>query len=129
MMEQMTINDLKTGMHVVLRNGDEMIVMKGAKKGEEGLIDLSNGIADDGTFKGTWCDLSFYNDNMTHFHYDDDDSMSKYDIVKVYDIAIYDDAVFTKIKDNHDYDDTIIYVEEVMTKAEAEKKFGIRIVD
>ena len=125
MMEQMTLKDLKTGMHVVLRNGDELIVMKGVgDNNDNGLVDLHGATSDN----GTWIDLSFYNENMTHPSYRGG-SMSEFDIVKVYNIDIYQNAMFTDVKDNHIYDSQIIYAEETITRAEAEQKLGMRIVD
>ena len=118
MMEQMTLSELKTGMHVVLRNGDEMVVMKGAQN-EDGIVNLPNTTSD----RGSWCDLSTYRNNMTNL------TMSSLDIVRVYDIHIYYDAVFKNIKNNHEYDDMIIYEEEAITRAEAERRLGVRIID
>ena len=55
---------------------------------------------------GTWEGLESYNENMTNM-YD-----TSFDIIEV-----------------TDRDGNIIFAEETMTKAEAEAKFGIRIID
>ena len=120
----MVLSELKTGMHVVLRNGTEMIVMKGTKD-EDGLVDLHGATLDN----GTWCDLSLYDEDMTHQSFFENDSMSQFDIIRVYDIPIGDSAMLVDIKDNHDYDDKIIYIEKTITRTEAEKKLGVKIVD
>ena len=94
MMEQMTLNELKVGMHVKLR--DESVCVVSMADGLI-LIDVT-----DGTHEYFHC----YNDNMTS------KTTPDLDIVEVV-----------------DRNGKIIFAEETMTKAEAEIKFGIRIID
>ena len=118
MMEQMTLNDLKTGMHVVTRDGIEWMVLKDTTFNKDLLIAVH-----EDEHRNSWSELKDYNDNMTHKIKRDDD------IVRVY-APIYEYTTLDyKYDCLHEGLADIIFAEETMTKAEAEAKFGIRIVD
>lgn len=121
MMEQLTKSDLKTGMHVVIRSGMEFVVLKDTLFKDK---DIMVSVIED-EFSGNWIGLNIYNDNLTAINRELDD----FDIVRVYQPK-YE---FTALEYKLDCSDTdladIIFAEEVMTKTEAEEKFGIRIVD
>ena len=119
MMEQMTINDLKTGMHVVFRNGDEGIVFRDTTCGD--LIVMLNGMH---TKFNEWYE------GVKHTMY------SKFDIVKVYDIdTIHCGLMLTSVdgKENNEESSSVVRLiyseEEPITRAEAEKLLGRKIVD
>lgn len=119
MMEQMTINDLKTGMHVVLRNGKEGIVFRDTTCGD--LI-----VALDGMHS----EFNEWYNGMKHTMF------SELDIVKVYDVdTIHCGLMLKSVNNKEDDDDSLhvvklIYVEEEpITREEAEKLLGRRIVD
>lgn len=114
MMEQMTINDLKTGMHVVLRSGKEGIVLRGDNfKDTIVMIDT-----------GKHSKLSDHTENMRSTWFPECDIVKVYDVDPNYTLHMFDCV------DNKDYKGvTLIFAEETMTRAEAEEKFGIRIVD
>lgn len=120
MMEQMTKNDLKTGMHVVTRDGSERLVLKDTMFRDKDIIVAVH----EDVNSGTWFSLNDYRDNLTH----KDDS--EFDIIRIYQ-PIYEYTTLEykfntcTIPELSD----ILFAEETMTKAEAEQKFGIRIVD
>ena len=72
----MRLKDLKTGMRIILRNGQEYIVLKNVVTPYkyEGEQDMYISIA------GDWMSSSSYNDDLTCKEDDD----YKYDIIKVY---------------------------------------------
>lgn len=118
MMEQMTLNDLKTGMHVVTRENIEYVVLKDTTYKKDILIAVH-----EDEYSGCWCELKDYNDDMTHKNKRD------CDIVRVY-LPIYEYTTLDyKFDCNHEGIADMVFAEEAMTKAEAEQKFGIRIVD
>lgn len=121
MMEQMTKNELKTGMHVVTKDGREFVVLKDTLFTDRDVLVAPH----DDENSGNWLPLDNYNDNLTF----DNRGFSRFDIVKVYQPKY----AFTTLEYKLDTSDTdfsdMIFAEEVMTKAEAEEKFGIRIVD
>lgn len=123
MMEQMTKDDLKTGMHVVTRDGDEYIVLKntccGDKDNDNYYSDVIIGLPTVHTFTG----LSNYRADMTNKM-----KLENLDIVAVYscDSIIY---VFESIKDKPQAFTQIYTEEEPITRAEAEKLLGRKIVD
>lgn len=121
MMEQMTLNDLKTGMHVVIRSGMEFVILRDTLFKDK---DIMVSVVEDVNGGGNWIGLNSYNDNLTAINRELDD----FDIIKVYQPK-YE---FTALEYKLDCSDTdladIIFAEEVMTKTEAEEKFGIRIV-
>ena len=119
MMEQMTLSDLKTGMHVVLRNGDEGIIFRDTTCGD--LIVMLNGMHSE---------FNEWYDGFKHTMF------SELDIVKVYDVdtihcGLMLKSVNGKENDEEDYDViNLIYAEEEpITRAEAEKLLGRKIVD
>ena len=123
MMEQMTLNELKTGMHVVTRDGDEYIVLKdtcyGDKCEDDYYKDIIMGILPLHIYTG----LSNYREDMTN-KYD----LEGLDIVAVYscDVNI---CAFESIKDNPQAFTQIYAEEKPITRAEAEKLLGRKIVD
>lgn len=119
MMEQMTIDDLKTGMHVVFRNGDEGIVFRDTTCGD--LIVMLNGMH---------TEFNEWYEGVKHTMY------SKFDIVKVYDIdTIHCGLMLTSVdgKENNEESSSVVRLiyseEEPITRAEAEKLLGRKIVD
>ena len=118
MMEQMTLNDLKTGMHVVTRDGMEMIVLRDTTFNK----DIFVAVHED-ECGGSWREFEDYNNNLTNKKHRDSD------IVRVY-APIYEYTTLDyKFDDKYDGIANMVFAEETMTKAEAEQKFGIRIVD
>ena len=122
MMEQMTINELKTGMHVVTRDDSEWVVLKDTMFRDK---DILVSVHEDEKC-GNWIHLSSYNQNMTAI----DRTLDDLDIVRVYQ-PVFEYTTLEYKLDCCAEDDLadMIFTEETMTKAEAEKKFGIRIVD
>ena len=122
MMEQMTKSELKTGMHVVIRSGMEFVVLRDTLFKDK---DIMVSVSEDVNGGGNWIGLNIYNDNLTAINRELDD----FDIIRVYQPK-YE---FTTVECALDYSDAdlsdIIFAEDVMTRAEAEEKFGIRIVD
>lgn len=118
MMEQMTKSELKTGMHVVARDGAEYVVLKNTAYNKDILI-----VVHEDEYRGSWRELEDYNDNMTSKTRSDDD------IIKVY-APIYEYTTLEyKFDCCHEGLADMLFAEEAMTKKEAEQKFGIRIVD
>lgn len=118
MMEQMTLNDLKTGMHVVARDGIEYMVLKDTVYNKDILIAVH-----EDECGGSWREFEDYNNNMTNKNHRDDDIIKVYAPIYQYTILDYKfDCLHEGIAD-------MIFAEETMTKEEAEQKFGIRIVD
>jgi hypothetical protein len=121
MMEQMTLSELKTGMHVVTREGDEYIVLKntcyGDKCEDDYYKDIIMGIPTH-IFTG----LSNYRDDMTNKYNE------KLDIVAVYSCDVHTCA-FESIKDKPRAFTQIYAEEKPITRAEAEKLLGRKIID
>ena len=116
MMEQMTLSELKTGMHVVLRSGDEGIVFKDGNF-DDTIVMIGMGLHSK---------LSDHKETMRSTY----DWIPECDIVKVYDVDANHTRYMLECVDNKNYEGvTLIYAEETMTREEAETKFGIRIVD
>ena len=117
-MEQMTLNDLKTGMHVVTREGIEYMVLKDTTYNKDILVAVH-----EDECGGSWRDLDdYYNDMINKDRRDDD-------IIRVY-APIYEYTTLEyKFDCLHEGLANMIFAEETMTKAEAEQKFGIRIID
>ena len=117
MMEQMTLSELKTGMHVVLRNGNEGVVFRGGNF-EDTIVMLED---------GRHSLLRDHNEDMSSAFFRD------CDIVKVYDVEPNLTRYMFKFvngKENEDDDIKLIYAEEEpITRAEAEKLLGRKIVD
>ena len=118
MMEQMTLNDLKTGMHVVTRDGIEYMVLKDTTYNKDILVAVH-----EDEDRGSWRELDDYNNNMTHKRNRDSD------IIKVYAPRYEYTTLDYKFDCLYEGYADILFAEEIMTKAEAEEKFGIRIVD
>lgn len=70
----MTLNDLKTGMIVKIRNGNSYIVMRDFI--DEG--DVLAGLSDSDNITNTWTSLSDYNKDMKHNQLPGIDIMSVY---------------------------------------------------
>ena len=124
MMEQMTLNDLKTGMHVLTRDGSEYIVLKDTCCGDKFDDDYySDVIIEIPTIGHTFTGLSNYGENMTN-----NNGINKLDIVAVYgcDSIIY---VFDSVRIKPEAFTQIYAEEESITRAEAEKLLGRKIVD
>ena len=124
MMEQMTLNDLRTGMHVVTRDGSEWVVLKDTMFRSK---DILVSVYEDNRSgnSGNWLSLKGYNQNMTAT----DREFDNFDIVRVYQPKYECTTLEYKLDCCPESDFTnIIFAEETMTKAEAEEKFGIRIV-
>jgi len=122
MMEQLTKSDLRTGMHVVTREGVEFVVLKDTLFADGDILVAPHEEDDN---HGNWLSLDKYNDNLTF----GDAEFNYFDIVRVYQPK-YEFTTLEYKLDCSDVDlSDIIFAEEVMTKAEAEEKFGIRIVD
>ena len=120
MMEQMTLNDLRTGMHVVTRDGTEWVVLRDTMFRNK---DILVAVHEDDKYS-SWFDLKKYNQNMTMINR----GCKHLDIIRVYQPK-YEFTTLDYKLDCHDEDlSDIIFAEETMTKAEAEEKFGIRIV-
>ena len=122
MMEQMTLSELKTGMHVVTREGSEFVVLKDTLFAKEDVLVTPH---DEDNGNGDWLPLSNYNDNLTFR----DTNYSCFDIVRVYQPKYAFTALEYKLDCCPEYYSDMIFAEQIMTKAEAEQKFGIRIVD
>lgn len=121
MMEQMTKNDLRTGMHVVTKEGMEFVVLKDTLFADGDILVAPH--EDDKS--GDWLPLDKYNDNLTYSNAE----LSYFDIVRAYQPK-YEFTTLEYKLDCSDVDlSDMVFAEEVMTKAEAEEKFGIRIVD
>ena len=124
MMEQMTLKELKTGMHVLTRDGEEYVVLKntccGDKFEDNYYTDVIIEIPTSGhTFTG----LSNYREDMTNRN-----GINKLDIVAVYscDSIIY---VFESVRTKSEAFTQIFEEEKPITRVEAEKLLGRRIVN
>ena len=121
----MKLSDLKTGMHVILRGGDEYIVLK-----DTCLID-SFCINDNAYHKniikrlngGSYTSLNNYNEDFTNAN-----ELTELDIVEVY-TCDCDSAILKSVKDEPDSFARIFVGRPIMTREEVEEKFGIKIVD
>ena len=71
----MTLNDLKTGMIVKIRNGEYHIIMRDFI--DDG--DILAGLSCNNKILGTWTSLSNYNQDMTNSRFPHIDIMSVYD--------------------------------------------------
>ena len=124
MMEQMTLSELKTGMHVVLRDGGEYIVLKDTCLKGSLSDDYNKDIIKEIPSNGDgFTSLSNYNEDMTNNW-----GFKGIDIVAVYNCNNVCD-MFKSIKDV-DVSFTQIFAEEdTITREEAEKRLGVKIVD
>ena len=122
MMEQMTLNDLKTGMHVVTRDGSEWVVLRDTMFRDK---DILVAVHEDDKC-GSWLSLKGYNQNMTAIAREFDN----FDIIRIYQ-PVYECTTLEYKLDCCPDDNLadIIFAEDIYSKAEAEQKFGIRIID
>ena len=120
MMEQMTLKELKTGMHVVLRSGKEGVVFRGGNF-EDTIVMIDTGLHSK---------LSDHTEDMRTTY----DWIPECDIVKVYDVdpnytRHMFDCVNGKENDGIHGIELIYAEEEPITRVEAEKLLGRKIVD
>lgn len=123
MMEQMTLDELKTGMHIIYRNGEEYLVLKNTCLGDRDDDDYVKDVIVEIPQNGHgFTSLSNYNKDMTN-----KSGFQKLDIIAVYncDNVVY---VLDSVKDKPEAF-TQIFEEESITRAEAERRLGVRIVD
>lgn len=106
----MTLDDLKTGMIVKIRNGEYNIVMRDFI--DEG--DILAGLSRNNKISNTWTSLSNYNQDMTH------SGVPHLDIMSVYASSVYSADTPTKLLwERKEY-------KEVTIK-EIEEKFGCKV--
>ena len=121
-MEQMTLSELKTGMHVVTKNGAEWVVLRDTLFREKDVIISAT---EDENNNGNWLGLSIYNENLTVKNKEFD----MFDIIRVYQPKYEFTALEYKLDCCCEDWSIMLFAEETMTKAEAEEKLGVRIVD
>ena len=116
----MKLSDLKTGMHVILRDGDEYIVFKDTCfsfcTNDAYLKDIIKGLNG-----GTYTSLNNYDEDFTNI-----DGIKDLDIVEVY-RCDFTSSIFESVKDEPDAFTLIFAERPIMTRKEAEEKFGIKI--
>ena len=106
----MTLNDLKTGMIVKIRNGEYHIIMRDFI--DDG--DILAGLSCNNKILGTWTSLSNYNQDMTH------SGVPYLDIVSVYASYPYSEDTTTRILwERNEYKE--------VTMKEIEEKFGCKV--
>ena len=106
----MTLNDLKTGMVVKIRNGEYHIIMRDFI--DDG--DILAGLSCNNKILGTWTSLSNYNQDMTH------SGVPYLDIVSVYASYPYSADTPTRlIWERNEYQE--------VTMKEIEEKFGCKV--
>lgn len=106
----MTLNDLKTGMIVKIRNGEYHIIMRDFI--DDG--DVLAGLSCNNKILGTWTSLSNYNQDMTH------SGVSYLDIVSVYASYPYSTDTPTRLLwERKEYKE--------VTMQEIEEKFGCKV--
>ena len=106
----MTLNDLKTGMIVKIRNGEYHIIMRDFI--DDG--DILAGLSCNNKISDTWTSLSRYNQDMTY------PKLSSLDIVNVYASSVYSADTPTKLLwERKEYKE--------VTMQEIEEKFGCKI--
>ncbi len=121
----MKLSDLKTGMHVMFRNGDEYIVLK-----DTCLFDSS--ITDDTYAKdivkrldgGSHTSLENYNENFSNAH-----GFEDLDIVEVYTCNCVSNILASVKDEPNAFARIFADLRPTMTIKEAEEKFGIKISD
>lgn len=110
----MTLNDLKTGMIVKIREGSSYIIMRDFI--DEG--DILAGLSCNNVISNTWTSLSNYNQDMTH------SELPNLDIVSVYASPEYSVDTPTKLLwERKEYKEVTIQ--------EIQEKFGckVKIID
>ena len=106
----MTLDELKTGMIVKLRNGEYHIIMRDFI--DEG--DVLAGLSCSNIISGAWTSLSNYNQDMTH------PTLAFLDIMSVYASSVYSVDTPTKlIWERKEYKE--------VTMKEIEEKFGCKV--
>ena len=106
----MTLDDLKTGMIVKIRNGEYHIIMRDFI--DDG--DILAGLSCNNKILGTWTSLSNYNQDMTH------SGVPYLDIVSVYASSAYSVDTPTKLLwERNEYQE--------VTMKEIEEKFGCKV--
>ena len=106
----MTLNDLKTGMIVKIRNGEYHIIMRDFI--DDG--DILAGLSCNNKILGTWTSLSNYNQDMTH------SGVLYLDIMSVYASYPYSADTPTRLLwERNEYQE--------VTMKEIEEKFGCKV--
>ena len=106
----MTLNDLKTGMIVTIRDGNSYIVMRDFI--DSG--DVLAGLSCSNIISGTWISLSSYNQDMTH------SAFPNLDIVNVYASSVYSaDTPKKLLWERKEYKE--------VTMSDIEEKFGCKV--
>ena len=124
MMEQMALKELKTGMHVITRDGSEYVVLKDTCCGDKFKDNYyTDVIVEIPTSGHTFTGLSNYRKDMTH-----NSDLKSLDIVAVYscDNVVY---ILDSVKDNSLAFTQIFEEEKPITRAEAEKLLSRKIID
>lgn len=124
MMEQMTLKELKTGMHVIYRDGSEYLVLKDTCFGDRDDDDYVKDVIVEIPKSGhCFTSLSNYNKDMTN-----NCGFKHIDIVAVYNC---DNVVYAldSVKDKPEAFTQIFEEEKPITRAEAEKILGVKIID
>lgn len=124
MMEQMTLDELKTGMHVIYRDGGEYLVLKDTCLGDRDDDDyVKDVIVKIPKSEHGFTSLKNYNKDFTSAN-----GFRNIDIVAVYncDNVVY---VLDSVKDKPEAFTQIFEEEKPLTRKEAEKLLGRRIVD
>lgn len=106
----MTLDDLKTGMIVKIRNGNSYIVMRDFI--DDG--DVPAGLSCNNKISDTWLSLSRYNQDMTY------PKLPSLDIVNVYASSVYSADTPTRLLwERNEYKE--------VTMKEIEEKFGCKV--
>ena len=124
MMEQMTKNDLKTGMHVIVREGGEYLVLKNTCLGDHDNDDYVKDVIIEIPKSGhLFTSLTNYDKYMTNAS-----NFKNLDIVAVYncDNVVY---VLDSVYDKPEAFTQIFEEEKPITRAEAEKLLSRKIID
>ena len=124
MMEQMTLNDLKTGMHVIYRDGSEYLVLKDTCFGDRDDDDYVKDVIVEIPKSGhCFTSLKNYNKDFTN-----SSGFKNIDIVAVYscDNVVY---ALDSVKDKPEAFTQIFAEEKPITRAESEEILGVKIID
>lgn len=128
-MKQMKKSELKNGMHVITKNGDEFIVIDNVVADKQ-IVDrnTSDVILVKIDNCGGWLALDRYDENLNS---DGDDNDDDFKIVAIYKPLYYYDILLSVYDDYHGKNFVQIYGKKKMTKAEIEQALGyeIEIVD
>lgn len=124
MMEQMTLSELKTGMHIIYRDGSEYLVLKDTCFGDRDDDDYVKDVIVEIPKSGhCFTSLKNYNKDFTIAS-----GFRSIDIVAVYncDNVVY---VLDSVKDKPEAFTQIFEEEKPITRAEAEKLLSRKIID